>query len=78
MTVDSRWYDDYDSSDMEVVASNCHHFSPRNDVSSFNMINYQSCENCNRLTAENECIYNRGNRSRGYAGTGYGASNPRL
>lgn len=59
MGVDSRWYDEYDSSDdMTAVASNCHRFKPRNDVSSFNMINYQSCENCSRFTADNECMDN--------------------
>lgn len=54
----NSFYDDsdYDPSDeMLTVASQCSKFSRRRDVNSFNMTNYQSCENCRHLTADNQC-----------------------
>ncbi len=52
------FYDDlYDyRDDMSVTSSYCSKFSRRHDFSSFNMSNYQSCENCRHLTADNQCI----------------------
>lgn len=54
----NSFYDDsdYDPSDeMLTVASQCSKFSRRRDVNTFNMTNYQSCENCRHLTADNQC-----------------------
>lgn len=54
----NSFYDDndYDPSDeMLTVASQCSHFSRRRDVNSFNMTDYQSCENCRHMTADNQC-----------------------
>lgn len=42
--------------DMTIVSSQCSKFSRRHDVSTFNMMNYQSCENCKHLTADNQCV----------------------
>lgn len=47
---------DYDrNDDMSVSSSHCSRFSRRHDVNTFNMINYQSCENCRHLTADSQC-----------------------
>lgn len=54
----SSFYDDheYDQSDeMLTVASQCSRFSRRRDVNSFNMTDYQTCENCTHMTADNQC-----------------------
>lgn len=42
--------------DMTYVASHCSRFTRRNDVNAFNMTNYQSCENCRHMTADNTCV----------------------
>lgn len=48
---------DYDpGDDMSYAACHCHRFSRRQDVDVFNMTDYQSCENCRHLTADNQCI----------------------
>lgn len=55
----NSFYDesDYDPSDeMLSVASHCSRFSRRRDVNSFNMTDYQSCENCRHMTADNQCV----------------------
>jgi len=57
---DENYYDQND--DMSIAASNCSRFSRRHDVSSFNMMDYQSCENCRHLTADNQCIEKMQNR----------------
>lgn len=59
MKMRDSYYDEsgYDQSDdMSVAASHCSRFSRRHDVNSFNMMDYQSCENCRHLTADNQCI----------------------
>lgn len=48
--------------EMLTVASHCNRFSRRNDVNSFNMIDYQSCENCRHLTADDQCVANMQSR----------------
>lgn len=53
------YVDAYDyRDDMTIASSQCSKFSRRHDVSTFNMINYQSCENCRHLTADNQCVTN--------------------
>lgn len=42
--------------DMTYAASHCSRFTRRNDINAFNMANYQSCENCRHMTADNTCI----------------------
>lgn len=54
----NRYYDDrdfYAGDEMLTVASNCSRFARRRDVNSFNMTDYQSCENCRHMTADNQC-----------------------
>lgn len=48
--------DDY-GDDMLQAATDCRHFSKRNDMNSFNMINYESCENCSHFTSDYTCGY---------------------
>ncbi|MGI6730354.1 MAG: hypothetical protein ACOX5F_00440 [Anaerovoracaceae bacterium] len=65
MRLRSNYYEDnyYDRNDeMLNVASHCSRFARRSDVNSFNMMDYQSCENCRHLTADNQCITNMQNR----------------
>ena len=56
MDKDYRDYDYEFGEDMSVTASHCSRFSKRNDLSMFNMMNYQSCENCRHMTPDNRCI----------------------
>ncbi len=58
MKVRNTYYEDYHdlNDEMLTAASHCSRFSRRNDVNSFNMTDYQSCENCRHLTADNQCI----------------------
>ncbi|MDD2216374.1 MAG: hypothetical protein PHE41_07390 [Eubacteriales bacterium] len=54
----NSFYDDrdyYAGDEMLAVASHCSRFSRRRDVNSFNMTDYQSCENCRHMTADNQC-----------------------
>lgn len=65
MKMRNDYYDDYNSDindEMLSAASQCSRFSRRNDVNSFNMINYQSCENCRHLTADDQCLAKMQNR----------------
>lgn len=65
MRIRNNYYDEnyYDQNDeMLNVASQCSRFSRRHDVNSFNMIDYQSCENCSHMTADNQCIHKMQNR----------------
>lgn len=56
-------YDDYDpNEEMLSVASHCSRFSRRRDVNSFNMSNYQSCDNCRHMSADNQCIMKMADR----------------
>ncbi len=50
---DDRDYDFGD--DMLNPMTECRRFSRRRDVSSFNMTNYMSCENCRHMTADYRC-----------------------
>jgi hypothetical protein len=53
-----RYYDDrdfYAGDEMLTAASSCSRFERRRDVNSFNMTDYQSCENCRHLTADSRC-----------------------
>jgi len=55
----NSFYDDsdYDLNDeMLSVASHCSRFSRRRDVNSFNMTDYQSCENCRHMSPDNQCV----------------------
>lgn len=58
MKLRNQYYeDDYDLNDeMLTATSQCGRFSRRNDVTSFNMTDYQSCENCRHMTADDRCI----------------------
>jgi len=60
MKVRNNYYEDYHdlNDEMLTATSQCSRFSRRNDVNSFNMIDYQSCENCRHLTADDRCILN--------------------
>ncbi|MGI6728354.1 MAG: hypothetical protein ACOX4P_07390 [Anaerovoracaceae bacterium] len=54
----NSFYDDsdyYAGDEMLTVASHCKRFSKRRDVNSFNMTDYQSCENCRHFTADYQC-----------------------
>lgn len=64
MKVRNNYYEnDLDLNDeMLTAATHCNRFARRNDVTSFNMIDYQSCENCRHLTADNQCVLNQQNR----------------
>ena len=65
MKMRKDYYDDYYSDindEMVHAASQCSRFSRRNDVTSFNMIDYQSCENCRHLTADGQCMAEMQNR----------------
>ena len=65
MKMRDNYYDEnyYDQNDeMCTAASHCSRFSRRHDVNSFNMMDYQSCENCRHLTADNQCITEMQNR----------------
>ncbi|WP_027399486.1 hypothetical protein [Anaerovorax odorimutans] len=58
MITRNNYYEDNDydrNEDMSITASHCSRFSRRHDVNTFNMTNYQSCENCRHLTADNQC-----------------------
>lgn len=58
MKMRQHYYDenDYDrNDDMTITSATCSRFSRRHDVNAFNMMNYQSCENCRHLTADGEC-----------------------
>lgn len=48
------YYDDTD--EMYRVASHCSRFTRRGDMTVFSMSNYQSCENCRHMTADNRCL----------------------
>jgi len=55
----NSFYDDsdYDLNDeMLSVASHCSRFSRRRDVNSFNMTDYQCCENCRHMSPDNQCV----------------------
>lgn len=54
------FYDDRD--ELYGTASHCSRFTRRGDVTVFNMGDYQSCENCRHMTADNRCILNMDNR----------------
>jgi len=41
---------------MMSISSHCSKFSKRHDVNVFNMIDYQTCENCTHMTDDNRCI----------------------
>ncbi|MDF2654987.1 MAG: hypothetical protein K0R19_1461 [Bacillota bacterium] len=58
MKVRNNYYENYHdvNDEMLTAATHCNRFSRRNDVTSFNMIDYQSCENCRHLTADDQCI----------------------
>jgi len=43
--------------DMTVAAAHCSAFEGRSDISIFNMINYQSCENCRHLALDDRCRF---------------------
>ena len=52
-------YRDYDyefGDDMNVTASQCSRFTRRHDINTFNMPDYQSCENCRHMTPDSRCI----------------------
>lgn len=51
-------YEDRDfeyGDEMMSVATHCSRFSRRRDVSSFNMTNYRSCENCSHMSPDSQC-----------------------
>lgn len=50
------YYDDGD--EMYRKASHCSRFARRGDLTVFSMNEYQSCENCRHMTADNRCIAN--------------------
>lgn len=52
----SNHYDYDPGEDMSYVSSHCSRFSRRHDVDMFNMTDYQSCENCRHMAADNQCI----------------------
>ena len=59
------FYDEgeYDSRDqMLAVASQCRHFARRRDITTFNMEDYRSCENCRYLGADSQCMVSMDNR----------------
>ncbi len=56
MKTDGRDYEYEFGDDMTYVASQCNRFTRRNDINAFNMMDYQSCENCRHLSADNTCI----------------------
>jgi hypothetical protein len=60
----NNYYDNYHdiNDEMLTAATHCSRFSRRNDVNSFNMIDYQSCENCSHLTADDRCLAGMQNR----------------
>lgn len=65
MKMRDNYYGDnyYDRNDeMLNVAAHCSRFERRRDVNSFNMMDYQSCENCRHLTADNQCMTKMQNR----------------
>ena len=52
------FYDDRDcdpGEELMTVASRCSRFDRRSGVTSFNMTDYRSCENCSHMTAGNQC-----------------------
>ena len=63
MKVRNNYYENYHdvnyhdvNDEMLTAATHCNRFSRRNDVTSFNMIDYQSCENCRHLSADDQCL----------------------
>ena len=53
----SYYENDHDLNDeMLTAATHCNRFSRRSDINSFNMIDYQSCENCRHLGPDDECL----------------------
>ncbi|MBR0598058.1 hypothetical protein [Sinanaerobacter chloroacetimidivorans] len=65
MRMRNTYYDDnYNDQNDEMlsVAAHCSRFSRRHDVNAFNMMDYQSCENCRHLTADNQCVAKMQNR----------------
>lgn len=63
-----RDYDYEFGEDMTYAASHCSRFTRRNDVNAFNMTNYQSCENCRHMTADNNCVLGRNSHIQRYQG----------
>lgn len=64
MKIRNSYYDNYHdlNDEMLTAATHCSRFSRRNDVTSFNMTDYQSCENCRHMTADNQCLADMQNR----------------
>jgi hypothetical protein len=60
----NNYYENYHdlNDEMLTAATHCNRFSRRNDVNSFNMTDYQSCENCSHLTADDRCLAGMQNR----------------
>lgn len=61
MGTNGYYDDDYytDQEELYSAASRCKNFRGRGDVTAFNMIDYQSCENCRYMTADNRCAHRK-------------------
>ena len=64
MKIRNNYYDNYHdlNDEMLTAETHCSRFSRRSDVNFFNMANYQSCENCSHLTADDQCLAGMQNR----------------
>ncbi len=52
-----RPYDDIEgAADLMEVFGGCHRFERRYDFDMFSMADYQSCENCRHLGADDRCL----------------------
>lgn len=51
---DPDYYDN--DQDFYATSSYCSRFTRRGDMTVFNMSDYQSCENCRHMTADNQCL----------------------
>lgn len=65
MRMRNNYYGDsvHDQNDeMLSAAVHCSRFDRRHDINTFNMMDYQSCENCRHLTADSQCMNKMQNR----------------
>ncbi|MEG0829940.1 MAG: hypothetical protein RSD88_05545 [Anaerovoracaceae bacterium] len=49
-------YTNPEEGDLMEVSAYCSRFSRRHDFDTFNMSNYQSCENCRHMTDKDQCM----------------------
>ena len=54
---EQEYYNEYE--EMNAVAAYCKNYSKINNISSFDMSNYRSCDNCKYFTPDKICKLNQ-------------------